>query len=99
MALGSVCSRQDTVSIGLIAHWHNDLPLHGLGVKAAGLDLYVGDLASWDTSSWSYDARRNPPLPGHDQPGPGRRFGHKSCQNCLPYAVQWRRAHLHGRAR
>jgi hypothetical protein len=29
-------------------------------------------------------------LPGHDRPGLGRRFGHKTCANCLDYALLWR---------
>jgi hypothetical protein len=40
--------------------------------------------------AWSDEARRAPPLPGHDEPGPGRRTGHINCANCAEYALAWR---------
>ena len=83
VGLGSVCRRQNSVRIGLIASWlaADSLRLHGFGVKTEGLRLYGEHLASCDSLAWSYDARRNPPLPGHP---------HRSCANCLPYAAAWR---------
>mgnify|MGYP000181470407 CR=1 FL=1 len=48
------------------------------------------DLASADSLAWSFAARREPPLPGHDEPGPGRRAGHKHCNNCPEFALAWR---------
>jgi hypothetical protein len=58
------------------------LRLHGLGVKTSGLARYHGALASADSMAWSYAARRAPRLPGCT--------GHKNCQNCLRYALEWR---------
>ena len=39
-------------------------------------------LVSADSLAWSYDARRSPPLEGHD---------HGHCGNCLAYALKWRK--------
>lgn len=57
------------------------ISLHGFGVKTAGLVRYASDLASADSLAWSYGARMAPPLPG---------CTHKSCANCLRYALRWR---------
>lgn len=66
------------------------IALHGFGFKTKGL-LQTGNvLLSSDSMAWSLDARRAPPLPGHDKPGPHRRFGHNSCANCQEYALRWR---------
>lgn len=82
VGLGSVCRRQNSLSIGIIASSlaAEGIKLHGFGVKTQGLELYGEHLASWDSLAWSYDARRNPPLPGHT---------HKSCANCLEWAAMW----------
>jgi hypothetical protein len=87
VGLGSVCRRQATAEIGDIvtavrAAVHPDLPLHGFGVKARGLELYGDQLCTADSMAWSYNARREPPLPGC--------HGHKNCANCLTYALRWR---------
>jgi hypothetical protein len=58
-----------------------DLRLHAFGVKVAGLSRYGGYLMSTDSMAWSYAARRTAPLPGHS---------HRSCANCLTYALDWR---------
>lgn len=91
VGLGSVCRRQATAEIGDIvgavrAAVHPDLPLHGFGVKARGLELYGHQLRTADSMAWSYNARREPPLPGCR--------GHKNCANCLAYALRWRSALL-----
>lgn len=83
VGLGSVCRRQSTSEIhdicaALAAH---GLRLHGFGIKTSGLGRYGRHLQSADSMAWSYGARRNPPLPGHT---------HKSCANCLPWALRWR---------
>jgi hypothetical protein len=83
VGLGSVCRRQGTKAVdGLIRVLHGaGLKLHGFGFKLTGLEKSACRLASSDSMAWSYDARRRPPLPGHT---------HKSCANCMEYALRWR---------
>lgn len=85
VGLGSVCRRQATPEIDqIVATFHGrGLRLHGFGVKTQGLGDYGPELASADSMAWSYDARRSPPLPGHDA-------RHKNCANCPDWALQWR---------
>jgi hypothetical protein len=85
VGLGSVCRRQATSEIDqIVATFHRrGLRLHGFGVKTQGLGDYGPELASADSMAWSYDARRSPPLPGHDA-------RHKNCANCPDWALQWR---------
>jgi hypothetical protein len=84
VGLGSVCRRQATGEIGAIATElaRAGLRLHGFGVKQRGLAAYADQLASADSLAWSYAARRRPPLPGCHR--------HRSCANCLRYALAWR---------
>lgn len=83
VGLGSVCRRQSTTEIADIcaALGRQGIRLHGFGVKTAGLRYYGRHLASADSLAWSYNARRNPPLPGHT---------HRSCANCMEWAMRWR---------
>ncbi len=83
VGLGSVCRRQATGEIRLIAtSLHSrGLKLHGFGVKTLGLALYADKLASADSLAWSYDARNGRPLP---------RCSHRNCANCIHYALLWR---------
>lgn len=83
VGLGSVCRRQHEHEIGaIIRSLHSrGLRLHGFGVKRAGVRLYGPELVSADSMAWSYRARRDWPLPG---------CTHKSCANCLRYALRWR---------
>jgi len=80
--LGSVCRRQSTAEIEDItaAMATGGIRLHGFGVKAQGLARYGRHLVSADSLAWSYNARRNSPLPGHT---------HINCANCLPWALRW----------
>ncbi len=92
VGVGTVCRRQGTheatrIMKSLAA---GGLRLHGFGFKVLGLRASAGDLASADSLAWSETARRAPPLPGHDKPGPGRRTGHINCANCAEYALRWR---------
>lgn len=88
VGLGSVCRRQASPEIAtLIRMLAPDLALHGFGVKAGGLAAAGHLLTSADSLAWSYQGRRNPPLPGHT---------HKNCANCLPYAQAWRSRLLEG---
>lgn len=85
IGVGTVCRRQDTAEAGQIMRALSDkllgTQLHGFGVKVAGLQSFGDVLASADSLAWSYRARRSPPLHG---------CLHKSCANCLRYALQWR---------
>lgn len=83
VGLGSVCRRQDGEQAAAIVRSLADrgIALHGFGFKLTGLRLCGADLASADSMAWSYNARRNPPMRGHT---------HKSCANCLPWALRWR---------
>lgn len=83
VGVGSVCRRQSTSEIGRIFAELRGLGIacHGFGVKTEGLSLYARHLASADSMAWSYNARRNVPLPG---------CTHGSCANCSIYALRWR---------
>lgn len=82
VGLGSVCRRQSEGEIEDISSTLAGLgiSLHGFGVKTLGF-RYARHLASADSLAWSYTARMKPPLPGHT---------HKSCANCLEFALAWR---------
>lgn len=82
VGVGSVCRRQSESEIEDICAVLADrgIALHGFGVKTLGL-RYARHLRSADSMAWSYNARRNPPMHGHS---------HKSCANCLPWALRWR---------
>lgn len=86
VGVGSVCRRQDSDDIRrvfeVIKQRDPDMPLHGFGVKSEGLRLYGDLLASADSMAWSYNARKNDPLPG---------CSHVSCSNCIKWAMRWRR--------
>jgi hypothetical protein len=83
VGVGSVCRRQDTrAAERLVCRLARDgLRLHLFGYKLKGLVRSARFLASSDSMAWSYDARRAVPLPG---------CRHKSCANCLRYALAWR---------
>lgn len=84
VGIGSVCRRQHTDEaeeiIRRIASM--GIPLHGFGFKLQGLLKVATALRSADSLAWSYAARRRQ-LPEHV----GR---HKTCANCLEYALRWR---------
>lgn len=93
VGVGSVCRRQGMGSAtNIMATLANGgLRLHGFGFKKVGIRANREHLTSADSLAWSDAARRGPVcLEGHDKPGPGRRFGHKNCANCLEFAMQWR---------
>ena len=94
VGLGTVCRRQHmTVVSGVVAALKADgLKLHGFGVKMQGLRAFAHNLASADSMAWSYNARRNPQdrIAGHT---------HKSCSNCIEWAMGWRREALDSIAR
>jgi hypothetical protein len=85
VGVGSVCRRQSTGQGGDILtalHQAGVTRLHGFGFKTLGLARWGHLLASADSMAWSAQARRQPPLPGCT--------GHRSCANCLRYALRWR---------
>lgn len=83
VGLGSVCRRQGMSEAHIIVRELHALGLllHGFGVKITGLLAFGHLLASADSMAWSFRARLSPPLHG---------CAHKSCANCLRYALRWR---------
>jgi hypothetical protein len=83
VGLGSVCRRQNMATTGAIIRRlaGEGFSLHGFGVKLTGLESYGDCLVSADSMAWSYRARHDYPLKG---------CTHKSCANCLRYALRWR---------
>ncbi len=83
VGVGSVCRRQDTVFAETLFRELSQagFSCHGFGVKTTGLTCYSRYLTSTDSLAWSFSARRDAPLPGHS---------HKTCANCLDYALRWR---------
>lgn len=83
VGVGSVCRRQNTGALEavLFALDGLGLRLHGFGVKRQGLQRCGLLLASSDSMAWSFAARRADPMPG---------CRHRSCANCIRYALAWR---------
>ncbi len=93
VGVGTVCRRQGTAEAEEIMrrfHKHG-LKLHGFGFKTQGLLRAQDAMASADSMAWSISARYEEPMSGHDKPGPGRPEGHKSCSNCVAFALRWRK--------
>jgi hypothetical protein len=85
VGVGSICRRQATREVVeiLAALSRLGLELHAFGLKTAGLRRCSAFLASADSMAWSFEARRRRrPLEG---------CTHKSCANCLRYALRWRK--------
>lgn len=87
VGVGSVCRRQNTHEAARIFRSLEGLRLHAFGVKLDGLSVYGDCLRSADSMAWSYRARHDRPLPG---------CTHKSCANCLRYALRWRARIMEG---
>lgn len=87
VGIGSVCRRQSETDIYDICAElaRHGIALHGFGVKTGGLRRYGRHLHSADSMAWSYNARHQPPLPGHT---------HRSCANCITWALRWRESVL-----
>ena len=81
VGLGSVCRRQNTAEAGRIVRSLKPLRLHYFGAKLTGLESFGDALTSADSMAWSYRARNDSPMRG---------CTHKSCANCLRYALRWR---------
>lgn len=97
VGVGTVCRRQGTGEATRIMQSlaAGGLRLHGFGFKQKGVEACGEALASADSLAWSYAARREPPLEGHDKPGRGRKTGHINCANCAEYAIAWRQRLVH----
>jgi hypothetical protein len=85
VGIGSVCRRQGTAGIAaLLAEFaHSGLRLHLFGMKVTGLRKAAGYVTSADSMAWSFAARHEPALPEC-------RGTHRTCANCLRYALAWR---------
>jgi hypothetical protein len=85
VGVGSVCRRQASFeAVELFAALRPvGANLHGFGLKGGFIKRCFGHgLASCDSLAWSYRARRRgSPLDG---------CTHKSCANCLRFAMMWR---------
>lgn len=84
VGVGTMCRRQGMLRASCIlsnlAGYHG-LRIHAFGLKTKGLRSSADVLTSCDSLAWSFNARRSQPLAGHT---------HKSCANCLEYALLWR---------
>jgi hypothetical protein len=87
VGVGSVCRRQASSEIALIARALSDLGIrcHGFGVKTSAAH-YAHLLTSADSMAWSFNARMHPPMAGcsHGKEGRG------SCAHCPRWALRWR---------
>lgn len=86
VGIGSVCRRQHSDEITEIVStlWRQGIKLHGFGVKLKGVEKVARYLVSADSMAWSFAARREAPLQGHES-------RHKNCANCQTYAELWYR--------
>lgn len=84
VGIGSVCRRQGTTEAAVIVRElaGYGIALHGFGLKTLALARLAHVLKSADSLAWSYNARRNPPLPG---------CTHRKCANCYRWAKRWHR--------
>ncbi len=88
VGVGSICRRQATDEALEILR-----ALHGLGIKLHGFGLKIDGLwngasallESADSMAWSRAARYEPPLPD---------CTHKTCANCMRFALRWRESVL-----
>lgn len=88
VGIGSVCRIQDTAAAEEIFRELHRLGLrtHGFGLKTQALKRFREVLFSADSLAWSYNARRNEPMPGHNHGS----NGDGKCNNCPEWALRWR---------
>tara|TARA_R110002110_G_scaffold48466_2_gene144419 strand:- start:898 stop:1752 length:855 start_codon:yes stop_codon:yes gene_type:complete len=88
VGLGSVCRRQAEEDIAYLVSTLSSegIKLHGFGIKRGGLFKIAHLLESADSLAWSYTARMNPHLFGDSS----CRSRHKTCANCISWAMKWR---------
>ena len=79
VGLGSVCCRDAASEIANIIADMQPINLHAFGIKGTAWQLTYDRLASADSMAWSLRGRHvhNP------------RHSHKSCANCLEFALSW----------
>lgn len=82
VGVGSICRRPSVLQISNVIATLRGLHIHAFGVKVTGLELFADDIESADSLAWSYAARYEPPLPGHQA-------RHKHCNNCREFAADW----------
>lgn len=89
VGVGSVCRRQGTAEgAGIISRVASlGIKVHAFGVKVDGLALVGDRIASADSMTWSFVARRRKIL----MPGCSK---HKNCANCIKWAMEWRRTRI-----
>lgn len=84
VGVGSICRRGQDAEIQRIVRTIKastpTIRLHAFGVRSDALLALSDILASADSMSWSFEARRKPPILG---------CPHKSCANCRRYAERW----------
>ena len=87
VGLGSVCRRSHLgVAETIVRRLHGaGIRLHGFGLKITAGERMRDAIVSCDSLAWSITARREAPLPG---------CPHKSCANCMKYALLWRERYL-----
>ncbi len=85
VGVGSICRRQHTAEVDAIVRSlaRRGYRLHAFGAKTLGLARYAGTIVSSDSLAWSFAARWEPPLP--------ECHGHRRCNNCVRFALRWRR--------
>ncbi len=85
VGVGSICRRQHTAEVEAILRSlaRRGFRLHAFGAKTLGLARYAGAIASSDSLAWSFAARWQPALP--------ECRGHRRCNNCMTFALRWRR--------
>ena len=100
VGVGTMCRRQGMLRAEMILRdiASYGIKVHGFGFKTDGLHACADALSSADSLAWSFNARKHPPMDGHDKPGPGRTTGHTSCANCPEFAIAWRDELLAGLA-
>lgn len=83
VGLGSVCRRQQLEGGREVIEEfaRRGIRLHAFGMKITGLRQIAYLLKSSDSMAWSYAGRMKTPPPSH---------GHKSCANCMTWALEWR---------
>ncbi len=88
VGLGSVCRRQATGEAAeIVGDLHaRGIRVHGFGVKTKGLERFGHLLHSADSLAWSYGAMKRPGVSLAECEGKN----HLRCNNCLPYALDWR---------
>ena len=93
VGVGSIAARQASGAVEAILTSLKDrgLRLHGLGVKTSGLQAYADQLASADSMSWSFRARRDAgDREARGLPRTTCGGARQSCSNCLHFALEWR---------